>query len=95
MMPGTTEITEAVVHVVAHGDAAHSSDGDHQDPSSGDEHGCSGSFHACICHNAPGFLPTLAARVPSATGEHRSELPSLVQAAPMGIALSIFRPPIA
>ena len=95
MTPGTGEITEAVVHAAVHGDTAHADHAGHEDAGSQDEHGCSGSFHACLCHHAPGFLP--APGIPALAievGDH-SALPSPLSATPTGPPDTIFRPPIA
>ncbi len=47
----TAELTEQVVHViehVVHGESpAHPA---HHDASQGDEHGCTGLVHLCMCH---------------------------------------------
>lgn len=59
MTPGASELAENVVHLVTHGDSAHSDE--HSGETESDEHGCSGPYHACVCHHTSSFV-TVAVR---------------------------------
>jgi hypothetical protein len=63
MMPGLGELVDDAVHFLRTGHTEHSDvhfdghgdahpDGHHLD----EEHGCSGAFHLCSCHQSPTFL---------------------------------------
>ncbi len=61
LLPATTELIEAVVHYVEHGDLAHAEADEHGTTALGmSEHGCSGTFHLCSCHTAIAVTPTIA-----------------------------------
>ncbi|NVB80709.1 MAG: hypothetical protein HOV81_20100 [Kofleriaceae bacterium] len=47
--PGMTEVAEAAVHLVLHGDFQHDGDGHEQGC---DEHSCTVLAHHCGCHSA-------------------------------------------
>jgi hypothetical protein len=63
MVPGAVEIVENVGHLITHADTAHADNG-HAEDSSDDEHGCSGTYHACSCHHAPSFSSAFNTPVP-------------------------------
>jgi hypothetical protein len=93
MTPGALELTENAVHLVRHADTAHA-DGDHAEDSDRDEHGCSGTYHACTCHSSPHFVdnsvaPRAAAPLPAPT----VRLPVIVAPVDSGFARDIDRPP--
>jgi hypothetical protein len=60
MTPGALELTENAIHLVTHGDRAHAG-ADHGEDSDTDEHGCSGTYHACTCHSSPQFADNAVA----------------------------------
>lgn len=93
MMPGALEMTENALHLLEHGDTAHA-DADHVEDGEADEHGCSGTYHACTCHSSPHFVdssvaPSVTASIPS------SRSAALVTSALLdsGIVFGIDRPP--
>jgi hypothetical protein len=93
MTPGTFELTEHAVHLVIHGDSGHA-DRDHAQDSSHDEHGCSGTYHACTCHGSPTFMDGAAApRVPIASLHSDLLLAGADTALDSGFALGVDRPP--
>jgi hypothetical protein len=51
--PGLLEATENLWHLAAAGHTAHSSEAGADHQPTGDEHGCTGSFHLCSCHRSP------------------------------------------
>lgn len=58
LTPGLTESAENLLHLLGSGHVAHAlSQGPDHEPM-GDEHGCSGTFHVCSCHQT---LPTALA----------------------------------
>lgn len=93
MTPGTIELTEHAVHLVIHGDSGHA-DRDHAQDSSHDEHGCSGSYHACSCHGSPTFMDGAASpRVPTVSPRGQALSAAPESALDSGFALGIDRPP--
>lgn len=93
LIPGACEVTENLIHYVTEGHSAHALD-DEEHQSTGDEHGCSGSFHLCQCHSSVAFLLGAAEcniGVPTCQ-EHATwradDTPS------DGVLDSVFRPPI-
>ena len=55
MMPGALELAENAIHLLRHGDTAHA-DTSHAGDRDDDEHGCSGTYHACTCHSSSLFV---------------------------------------
>lgn len=55
--PLTGEVAENVIHLLREGHAAHADDADvdHDHAPTNDEHGCSGPFHVCACHQNGAF----------------------------------------
>jgi len=49
LTPGSSEVVESTVHLVANGHLAHAVDDEEHAPH-GDEHGCTGVMHSCACH---------------------------------------------
>lgn len=94
MTPGSAEVTENVIHFVANGHSAHAVADDEHQPSDV-EHGCSGPFHVCACHQSTGFALTriagLSPIVTSPVQPFASPRPLVAQ----GFVGRIFRPPIA
>jgi hypothetical protein len=95
LIPGTFEATENLVHLVAHGDMAHSADHSaHHEPDA--EHDCSGLFHSCLCHSS--VLVTIAmsgstlAVPPPRAGSH---LIRNLDRSTSGYPDRLYRPPIA
>lgn len=97
MTPGSAELVENAFHLVQHGDVAHDGSPGHGHTESGDEHGCSGSYHICVCHHTTAFVASAVVGVaalvvfPPVTSH-----PGLRgEDAPASFDLSdIFRPPI-
>jgi hypothetical protein len=52
LTPGSGELVENAVHLVADGHLAHAID-DAEHAPQGDEHGCTGVMHTCACHCCP------------------------------------------
>ena len=95
MAPGMSELSENAVHLVMHGDTAHSGEADHEASTSTDEHGCSGSFHVCTCCHA---TIVLSRKVISQPGNVTAEPQSATSPDDMldgGFQHDVFRPPIA
>ncbi len=93
--PVSGEITEAVAHFVAHGDAAHR-DTSHGTTETQTERGCDGPCHFCGCHGYVSFVPPAAVRRPLA--EPPSQLQVMASCSDRmadGFALGVFRPPAA
>ena len=93
MLPGTSELTENLFHLVANGHLAHAIDDADHEPK-GDEHGCSGPFHVCQCHSSTGFVladASLVLDVPETSQTFWGELSSTAD----GHLSNLFRPPIA
>jgi hypothetical protein len=96
MVPSSGELTELAVHVLEHGDSAHSESAGHERPDGDDEHGCSGTFHLCLCHHTSGFIAHVP--IPALFEAPSIERPVTTwrHDAPHSVAHSdIFRPPIA
>lgn len=93
LTPGMTELAENAAHVVTQGHGAHAFDDTDHAPM-GDEHGCSGTFHACSCHASPAFIvgqSSLAVSTPlPATTSHLADNGTQLT---MGHDLGVFRPP--
>lgn len=94
-VPGTFEATENLVHIVAHGDLAHTAqDSAHHEP--GAEHDCSGLFHSCLCHTSTLVIVSVddsaLAAPPPRTGRHLSHR---VDRTTSGYPDLLYRPPIA
>lgn len=51
--PGLAEASENVWHLLWAGHSAHATEAGPDHAPAGDEHGCSGTFHLCLCHQAP------------------------------------------
>jgi len=101
---GAGETVENVLHLAAHGHAAHdtahagreqagSTRGDaHSDP----EHGCAGHFHVCHCCAHPVMASaSLGFVVPPAPNSAEHLGLTLNRAGPEGTNAPVFRPPIA
>lgn len=81
MTPGLAEVVENVAHLAVSGHGAHAADQGPDHEPTGDEHGCSGTFHVCSCHSSvPSDLvrPTDGRRsaAPQPVGSIPSPLPS-------------------
>lgn len=93
MVPGAVEIVENVAHWVTHGDAAHASE-QHAKDSPDDEHGCSGTYHACSCHHAPIFAKVVGTLAPAAPSQRaRVDHGFDTQANDSGYVTRLLRPP--
>ncbi|MEQ8280812.1 MAG: hypothetical protein RMA76_28840 [Deltaproteobacteria bacterium] len=57
-MTPSIEVAENAVHLVLEGHTAHAVDDEHHDTTG--EHGCTGIFHACVCHASPLFVASEA-----------------------------------
>lgn len=95
MTPGSGELAENLVHLLANGHTAHAFDDAEHQPQ-GNEHCCSGPFHVCQCHTSTGFIVGVKHnRLGTALvrGERLSWACEEVEAE--GHSVSLFRPPIA
>ena len=95
LTPGMAELAENAAHVVIEGHGAHALD-DVEHAPMGDEHGCSGTFHACSCHASPTFIvneSSLAVSVPLPPAT--SHLADTHDRLALGFRLGVFRPPSA
>lgn len=94
MAPGVAELSETAVHLVVHGDSAHTGGAGHEKPDGADEHGCSGSFHLCTCCHVTIVLSQVA--VPFGSSEHKDLQASMLRddVVDSGVLLGVFRPPI-
>lgn len=93
MMPGALEITENAVHLLRHGDTAHADEQHAQDGPS-DEHGCSGTYHACTCHSSAQFVSGPAApMLPPAAHVAQAIVVGPADAPTDGFSREIYRPP--
>ena len=96
LAPGAAEMTEYAVHWVEHGDGAHAEGAGHEERDGTDEHGCSGSFHMCLCHHGTGFVTSAAPVAVVAVAARGRVIPFWRHRTPSSVAGGdIFRPPIA
>jgi hypothetical protein len=96
LAPGAAEMTEYAVHWVEHGDGAHADDAGHEQRDGTDEHGCSGTFHMCLCHHGAGAVTSPAAVAVVAAAFRDRVIPFWRHRTPSSVAAGdIFRPPIA
>lgn len=64
IIPSGMELVELAVHIVRYGDVAHADQHDKSTkPIGSDEHGCSGTFHLCSCHQVVSATTPLATTV--------------------------------
>lgn len=64
VIPSGMELVELAVHIVRYGDVAHADKHDKSTkPIGSDEHGCSGTFHVCSCHQVVSATTPLATTV--------------------------------
>jgi hypothetical protein len=96
MTPGSSELTENVLHFVTEGHSAHAINDQHHQPQE-PEHGCSGPYHFCHCHAPSSFLPLigfylLPVQLIEIDHEQKEYDPPYT---PSGTLRDIFRPPIA
>ena len=93
MTPGAFELTEQAAHLVGHGDTAHADDG-HAGDDPADEHGCSGPYHFCTCHQSVTFVTGAAhiAAISFAPAGVVAESGS-ASAVDSGYAHQVYRPP--
>lgn len=93
MTPGALELTENAVHLIRHADTAHA-DGAHAEDSDRDEHGCSGTYHACTCHSSPHFVDNSQSPRTAGPVRVRAEAPpARPELADSGFVREIDRPP--
>jgi hypothetical protein len=95
MMPGSLELTESLAHLVVHGDTAHGDAEGHGDADGSDEHGCSGGYHLCVCHQASGFVVPFGVVIANLIAPAPNDVPETPEPAPSADPGRIFRPPIA
>tara|TARA_R110002096_G_scaffold361075_3_gene554182 strand:+ start:84757 stop:85089 length:333 start_codon:yes stop_codon:yes gene_type:complete len=95
MAPGVSELSENAVHLVIHGDTAHSGEADHEESTSTDEHGCSGSFHVCSCCHATIDLSRKPVSEPGIMTVTNQGTMSPDPMLDNGFRHGVFRPPIA
>lgn len=91
LTPGLAEAVENVWHLALLGHSAHATDegSDHQP--TGDEHGCSGTFHVCSCHHASSVLPVSPTLLALNRTGRGAAVPPLLPRAPFRPGL--LRPP--
>ena len=95
MTPGSGELTEDLFHYAFEGPAARASTHTERE-SQAPEHGCSGPYHVCKCHQSTNFMPvvTLSALLVLPVSEEPP--PWYVdRSIPIGFTGQVFRPPIA
>lgn len=64
VIPSGMELVELAVHIAKYGDVAHADQHDKsKSPLGSDEHGCSGTFHICSCHQVVTATTPLTATV--------------------------------
>ncbi len=96
ILPVTGEAIEFVVHWAEHGDVAHATSDDHESaPLGSDEHGCSGLFHMCACHNVQATAPHQLVVTASVSTDTRVDASSPPQQDGRGAPAPSIRPPIA
>jgi hypothetical protein len=96
LMPATTELIEAVVHYVEHGDLAHADKDDHGTKALGtDEHGCAGTFHLCSCHTAVAVTPVVTVVLSVIVHGRPLDPVAFLGREGVGASAPAFRPPIA
>jgi len=95
MTPSAGEITENVIHLLASGHTAYANDDEHHERT-GDEHGCSGTFHICPCHSTPLFALRVVRTDVGAVLHAGERLPwASNDANAEGFVPGVFRPPVA
>lgn len=95
LAPGASEMTEYAVHWAQHGDSAHAESAGHEQGDGGDEHGCSGSFHMCLCHHGTGFVTSPVPVAMWVAAIRDRVIPCWRHRTPSSVAAGdIFRPPI-
>lgn len=93
LTPGAVELVENAAHMVSEGHSAHAFDDAGHTPE-GDEHGCSGTFHACSCHASPVFIVGQSSlAVSMACPATTSHLVDHGARLTRGYDLGVFRPP--
>ncbi len=94
MTPGAGELAESTVHLVTHGDNAHGDSAGHQDRGeSGGEHGCSGPYHSCSCHQSVSFLTATALDSGHLAAPSSHEAGSIDSVLDSGFVQELLRPP--
>lgn len=92
MIPGLAEAGENLWHFARAGHLAHAQDAGEDHAPEGDEHGCSGTFHLCSCHNSPpmalGLLTEMRQPAPADQRHPRNEASTRGPDLPR-----LFRPP--
>lgn len=67
MSPAASQLLEAGIHLVRHGDYAFAEDDCHTEGSPNEEHGCTELFHRCACHGSALMLVQQPIRLVRAT----------------------------
>ncbi len=96
MTPGMAEAAENIAHLITHGDTAHGDghEGGADDRRDGsDEHGCSGPFHACACHNSGLFLVATVDVQPTPEAGLDGDSRPMGGARDSGVVRGVDRPP--
>lgn len=93
MVPGSVEIVENLGHWITHGDTAHA-DRQHDQDGPSDEHGCSGTYHACSCHASASFVAGSGAPVLMAPVDRPARAPRAInEAHDSDFVRQLLRPP--
>jgi hypothetical protein len=80
LTPGLTETAENLWHLAVAGHTAHARASGEDHAPQGDEHGCTGTFHLCLCHIS--VTPVLAASVAVGYAPQPAGLPASFRASP-------------
>lgn len=93
MVPGVIELTLDLTHIALWGHSPHDESEVHHEQGLGDEHGCSGPFHACVCHSSSQMV--VADELASGPLDEAVALepPRLDRPAPSRYLERLFRPP--
>ena len=95
IFPASGELTRDLVHLIATGHTEHESGSAHAEHAEHDgaEHGCSGPYHACVCHQTVAFAPPAVAPGAVAPSMCVVVVDQTAAPGPSGVRGSLFRPP--
>jgi len=88
--PGMSEVAEAAVHLIAHGDASHHDDAEQGCP----EHSCTPLAHHCACHTTMSAQVATWVGSPHFVGVTSYASPAAISEAGRPYEWSVLRPPI-
>jgi len=90
MTPGLSELVDDALHLVRTGHTEHAA-GHHDGEDA--EHGCTGTFHTCSCHQSATFLPGPGAPELAESSAVDRGSPSHEGGAADGVRRGLLRPP--